>query len=441
VGPVGYPEPGLFPDLGLFPETESEPPPTITPGPVTRNQFTYRARDLLNWTPLDSLPYQGVGFGKILDQHGSWSGSLPLADPHVQRFDWKDATRTGRTALFVDLGGTLVWGGVIWTTAYESDDPTRSLKVTASEFGSYFQHRLQAEDYGSESELGKVWETSGGDPILIIKRIVEDAQIKEHESPGYITGTRIPIVVHGPTGEEGDLVKISYPGTSLQTVDSINSTLTALGWGPGYDFSWDCVYNSEGVPVVQLNLYRPKKGRTPEESQIVILGRDTIKWTWPEDATSQATEVVETGSGTGGGAPAYASANYPGYPLLQKATARTQITQESTLETIALGDLALCGWPVVTPTIVLPAALPGTPAAKRKTLALGEYDVGDEFVFRVDPVAAGGPNTDPRFPEGMEYALRLNQWTCTVADKGQSAVQLDSGVRALQYVPPPPPPH
>jgi hypothetical protein len=403
------------------------------------NPFIYKARDLLSWSPLDSLPYQGVQFGKILDQHGAWSGSLPLGDLRVQQFDWKDATRPGRTALFVDLQGTLVWSGILWTTHYESDDPTHSLKVSATEFGSYFQHRLQAEDYGSESEVGRKWEEAGEDPMKIIKRIIEDAQAKEHEGPGYITGTKIPIVLHGPEGSEYN-VKTSYPGTSLQTIDSINSTLAQIGYGPGFDFSWDAEYNSEGVPVVALNLYRPKKGRTPEESQIVILGRDTVKWTWPEDATLQATEVVETGSGTGS-IPAYASTNYPGYPLLQKATARTQITTESLLEEIALGDLALVGWPVVTPTIVLAASLPNTPAQERKTLALGEYDVGDEFVFRIDPMAGGGTNTDPRFPAGMEYPLRINQWTCTPADKGLSTVQIDAGITALQYVPVPQPPH
>jgi hypothetical protein len=408
-------------------------------GFVVSNPFTYEARDLLTWEALDGLPYQGVSFGKILDQHGTWQGSLPLGEPRVQLFDWKDATRPGRTALFVDLQGTLVWGGIIWTTSYESDDPTKSLKVSATEFGSYFQHRLQAEDYGSESTVGKLWEETGEDPMKILKRVIEDAQAAEAASAGYITGSKIPIVLHSPEGSEFD-VKVSYPGTSLQTIDSINSTLTQIGFGPGYDFSWDCEY-VEGVPTVVLNLYRPKKGRTPEESEIVILGRDTTKWTWPEDATSQATEVVETGSGTGGSVPARASTNYPGYPLLQKATARTQIGTESLLEEIALGDLALVGWPVVTPTIVLPASLPDTPAEERKALALGEYDVGDEFVFAIDPMEGGGTNTDPRFPGGMEYPLRINQWTCTPGDKGLSTVQLDCGITVLQYVPVPQPPH
>jgi hypothetical protein len=420
--------------------------------------FTYLARDLLSWNALDSLPYQGVQFGKVLDQHGPWAGSLPLADPNVQKFDWKDATRTARTALFVDLQGTLVWGGIVWTTGYDSDDPTHSLKVGATEFGSFFQHRLQAQDYGSESVVGKLWEETGENPMEIIKRIITDAQTKEAEGPGYVTAAKIPIVIHGEVSAE-DKVKTSYPATSLQTIDSINSTLTQIGFAAGYDYSWDVAYKAgTKIPTVQLNLWYPIKGRTAEESGIVILGRDTVKWSYPEDGTQMADAVTETG-GTGV-IPVTASELVPvtgnheatgaygepittasGYPLLEKANSRTQITTEQLLAKIALGDLALCFYPVVTPSIVLPASLPETPARNRQTLALGEFDIGDQLVFRIDPMAGGGPNTDPRFPEGMEYTWRITQWTCVPADKGLSTVQLDLGMPPLHFIPPEPPPH
>jgi hypothetical protein len=398
--------------------------------------FTYLARDLLTWEALDPLPYVGVTFGKTLDQHGQWSGSLPLAplyDTTSQTFslNWPDATRVSRTALMVDLEGTLVWGGAIWTQpAYESSDPTHSLKVNAQELGSTQAKRTQAEDYET------LW-VDGGDPMAIIQRVIEDAQAVEAEGPGYITGRKIPIVLHGPSGSEYD-VSVQYPATSLQTIDSINSTLTQIGYGPGYDFSWDWEY-ADGEPVATLNLYRPLKGRTAQESQIVVVSSE-CQYTWPVDGSEQAIEVTETGSGTGGLEPAVASANYPGYPLLQKVTARTQVTTEQLLETIALGDLALYGWPVVSPTLTLPLPLPGTPQAERHGLALGEFDVGDRLIFRVDPVAPGGPPPDPRFPQGMECELRINAWTVKVEDKGLSTLTLDCAPPPLGYVPPPAPP-
>ena len=171
-----------------------------------------------------------------------------------------------------------------------------------------------------------------------------------------------------------------------------------MGFGAGYDFSWDVAYlTGTKTPAVTLNLWYPLKGRTAEESGIVILGRDCTKWTWPEDGTQQAIEVTETGSGTGGVVPETAVSNVPGYPLLQKALSRTQITTSELLAKIALGDIALFEYPTVTPSIVMPVPLPGTPAAAQCNLALGEFDVGDRFTFRIDP-ESGGINTDPRFP-------------------------------------------
>jgi hypothetical protein len=394
--------------------------------------FTYLARDLLTWAPLDPLPYVQVQFGRVLDQHGAWKGSLPLADERVQKFAWKDATQPSKTALFVDLNGTLVWGGIIWTSNYNSDDPSHMLPVTATEFGSYFQHRLQAEDYG------KIWE-SGEDPMKVTRRVIEDAQTVAGESPGHITGSAIPVILN-PVGGSGVSIPVSYPATSLQTIDSITSTLTQMGYGAGFDFSWDVAYLSgTKTPAVVCNLWYPLKGRTAEESGIVILGKEA-KWTWPVDGTPQANEVTETGSGTNGLEPATASSSTPGYPLLQKATARTQVTTQALLDEIAIGDLALAEYPSVTPSLVLPVPLPGTPAAERGALALGEFDVGDRLIFRIDPVEGGGQNTSPRFPEGCEFEWRTQQWTCTPADHGLSTVQIDLGPPPLGFVPAPAPP-
>ena len=150
--------------------------------------------------------------------------------------------------------------------------------------------------------------------------------------------------------------------------------------------------------------------------------------------------MIETGSGSGGLSPATATAHIPGYPLLSKATARTQVTTESLLEEIALGDLALVDYPPVSLSLTLPLSLPGTPAAERGTLALGEFDVGDRFVFRVDPVSSGSLNTDPRFPEGCEYEFRINSWLATPKDVGQSTLTLECGMAPLGYVPAPVPP-
>lgn len=430
--------------------TAAEPERKPLPAPTTNyrgSPFTYLARDLLTWEPLDTLPYTSVSFGRALDQHGSWKGSLPLAKMYdattgTYLFDWKDATRPSRTALFVDLEGTLVWGGIIWKPSYDSSDPTDSLQISATEFGSYFQHRLQAEDYGT------IWE-AGEDPMKVAKRVIENALEQEaaegvfsaDPNYGHVTGSKIPVVLN-PAAGSGQSVVVSYPGTSLQTIESIVSTLTQMGYGTGFDVSYDVAYlPGTKVPAVTINLWWPLKGRNAAETGIVVLGRDTVKWTYPEDGEQQGTEVVETG---GSGTTAETGESKPaGYPLLQKVQARSQITTNEQLAEIAIGDLALYEYPSVTPSIILPV---GLPASERATLRLGEFDVGDRMIFRIDPVTpngfgVAGENTSPRFPEGMEHEWRIAAWTCVPKDTGLSTVQLDLGVAPLMATNPPPPPH
>ncbi len=395
---------------------------------VARNPFTYRAFDLLTWEPLDPLPYYGVKFGRTLNQPGAFNGDLALTDPGVQKLDWRNACRESKAALFVDLVGTLVWGGIVGTGKYTSSKKVR--EVAAVEFGSYFQRRLQARDYK------ETWE-AGADPMTIAKTVIEDAKTVEAEGPGHIAGG-INIVLN-PASGSGQSVKVSYPGSSLQTVDSIVSTLSQMGFGVGFDYSYDCNYRSASTtPEVTCNIWYPLKGRTAEETGLVILARDCIDWEYSGDGTSQATEVTETG--TTGLEAEIAVSNVPGFPLYQKATSRTQVTTAQQLTEIALGEIALLEYPVPSLTAWLKLSLPNAEGQYTPgELRLGEFDVGDRARFKVSPVG-GGLNTDPRFPEGMDYEFRITSWTAMPEDSGTPKVQIDMGAPPLGFVPAPVPP-
>jgi hypothetical protein len=393
------------------------------------NPFSYVAWDLLAVAPLDTLPYQNVTFGQTQNQPGAFAGALPLASPVVQAMNWNQSTLPSKTALFVDFSGTLVWGGIIWTRTYQKSDPTRSLKVGAMTFGSYFQSRLQAADYSN------TW-SAGADPMSVIQRVLSDAQAK-----GTVFGG-ITLVLNPVGGEGGPLVVPSYPATALQTIDSIISTLSQMGFQFGPDYSFDVAYlPGTQTPAVTLNLWYPRQGRTYGQSQLVVLGADCVDYTYPEDGTQQATSVTETGSGTGGIQPADATALLPGYPLLERTFARTFVNDEGTLANIAIGDLGLYCYPVVTPTITIPIAIPDAAGnVNHAHIALGDFTLGDDLLWRIDPVAGGGLNTDPRFPHGMQFEWRISSWTATVRDTGLSTILFDLAIPPIQTIPPPQPP-
>lgn len=392
------------------------------------NPFAYPAFDLLSGELLDTIPYAGVTFGRMQNQPGSWAGQLPLADPRVGAFSWQRASQPSRTALFVELAGRLVWGGIVWTRTYDSTSPGKVLSVGAMEFGSYFQSRLQAADYST------TW-AAGADPMTIAQTVLADAQ-----AHGTVMGG-ITVKLNPVGGEGGPQITPSYPGTSLQSIDSIVSTLSQQGYTLGFDYSFDAAYVRPGVPGITLNLWYPRQGRQYGASQLVVLAKDVIGFTYPEDGTQQAGSVGETGSGTGGIQPATASVSLPDYPLLEKSIARTMVNDQATLSNIALGDLGLYCYPVVTPSLILPVPLPGPDGSVSPTgLRLGEFDVGDDLRWRIDKVAGGGENTDPRFPQGMDFVWRISGWTCTPQDKGVPTVKVDLAVPPLESLPPPPPP-
>jgi hypothetical protein len=411
--------------------------------------FTYRAFDLLTWEELDSLPYAGVTFGRQLNAAGPFSGTLAITDPGLQQMNWQESTRTGRTGLFVDFQGALIWGGIIWTRSWDDTATPKVLNVSAMEFGSWFKQRLQAADYTTTF-------AAGADPMEIIYQVVYDA-INLPPFGADIGGGGLQIALN-PPGGSGQVVVMTYPATQLQTIDSIVSTLSQMGYMVGPDYSFDVAYiPNTNIPQVTLNIWYPRQGRPFAESEIVIMHASTCGFTYPEDSTKQADSVAETGSGTGG---LYATVEVDevittdGYPLLEAVISRTQITTQAPLVGTAVADAALFCYPVTTPTLTLPLPLPDPNAFPDQPgflnpaqLSLGQFDIGDDIMHIIAPapvnaqgVAAYGMNNSPRFPEGLQFEWRITQWTCTVSDSGLSTILLDLGVPPQDSLPPPQPP-
>jgi hypothetical protein len=338
----------------------------------------------------------------------------------VQQFDWRDATRPGKTLLCVDQGGTLVWSGIMWTRTYRKTQAGK-LPLGASELTSYLGRRLQAENYESTWLAG---ETATG----IVQRVIDDALT----AGSFGGGLALSVVVH----EEYEPPKVTaqYPSASLQTIESIMSTLSQMGYGAGFDYSIDAQYRSgTKEPELVINLWFPRMGRTYAENGIVLMDKDCLDWEYPENGTSQAWVVTETGSGTGGIVPATTNAELGGeYPLLERTASHTQVISEETLVKIGFGDCQQTCYPVVTPWIELDA-LAGP-------LTLGEFALGDDVLWRVDPVAGAGNNTNPRFPDGMVFEWRIVGWTCTPSDAGVSKLLLDLALPPISSIPPPAPP-
>jgi len=101
--------------------------------------YRYLFADLLTNDILAELPLTGVSFTQQLNQAGALQGHLLLSGMATAEFNVNASTIPGRTGLYVDRNGILIWGGVIWGRTYNSADQT--LNLVAREFESYFERR------------------------------------------------------------------------------------------------------------------------------------------------------------------------------------------------------------------------------------------------------------------------------------------------------------
>src|SRR5215472_3143191 len=112
--------------------------------------YRYLFYDLVTNSPLAELPLKRVRFEKKLNEVGSFVGYLPLSDPNVQKLlgrtnPWA-ATPGGRTAVYVDRNGAIVWGGIVVTRQYSQGTVLGGvgafmMEIGASEFMWYFRDK------------------------------------------------------------------------------------------------------------------------------------------------------------------------------------------------------------------------------------------------------------------------------------------------------------
>lgn len=382
------------------------------------NSVVYLTYDLLTGTLLAELPLTGVTFGQILNGGGRFAGQLDLADSRVKNA--LGGTLPGRTALYVEINGSLVWGGIIWTRRYQHS--TRMLDIGATEFWSYFTRRVQAKDYST------TW-ASPTDPLVIARTVVNDAIAVAGSA---LAGLSV-VLDYQQTITSAAYVAPSYPIAQLQTVDSIVSTLSKMGYNVGFDFGIDVAWSagSGSTPTQTLNLGFPRRGRIAGSTGLTIDSASDEDFSYPEDASRQATTIYGTATGSGG-VQQSASSSVPtggGYPLLEQTASFGQLNGTDVLQSCVKADNVMLGYPVPTPTVTIPVF--GDPP-------LGAWLIGDDIRWIVPNQTAVGNVYDERFPSGADFYWRILAHDVTIKDEGLSTVTLTYGMPpSTQLIAPP----
>jgi len=336
-------------------------------------QYRYLFADLRTNDILAELPLTGVSFTQVLNSSGSFTGRILGSDINETGYDITGSTIPGRTALYVDRDGVLIWGGIIWLRTYDSD--RQMFEFTAREFMSYFERRRITNTLVYDTE----------DQLFIAQDLITLAQAE--------TGGNIGVVV--PSNISG--VDVSRVYFDYERKDVSGAIKDLSNQQDGFDVNIDVAYDSLLEPRKYLRTEYPQRGiqyvSSNPDALVFEFPGNIVAYEWPDDGAQTANTMYGIGPNSNE-AKILATAVSPtnqitaGWPLLEDTVSYTDQYDPNLLYQQTLGEVTARQVPVVTPRIVIPAYV---------SPVLGSYKTGDECLLRI---------TDDRFPnDGSGYGL------------------------------------
>lgn len=163
-------------------------------------EYRFFLTDLLSNEILSEVPFKNVQYGRQLRVAGDFSGDIPFIET-TKGLNLYEATMPGRAGLYVMRNGVCVWGGIVWSRSYSVE--SKELKISASEFISYFYHR-------------SIWQT-----LIYGSFYIGIASFSVNSSLGIVT-TEIP---HGFS--PGNNVNITFTSPSIDGIRVVKQVTAA----------------------------------------------------------------------------------------------------------------------------------------------------------------------------------------------------------------------
>lgn len=359
-------------------------------------QYRYLFADLRTNDILAELPLTGVSFTQVLNSAGSFTGRILGSDTRELAYDIPGSSEPGRTAIYVDRDGVLIWGGIIWLRTWDSDKQT--FEFTAREFMSYFERRRITNTYVYDNE----------DQLFIVQDLVTIAQ--------SVTGGDIGVVV--PNNTSGvDVTRVYY---DYERKDFAGAIKDLSNQQDGFDVNIDVSYDVNLEPRKYLRTDYPQRGiqfnANNADALVFEFPGNIVMYEWPDDGAQIANKMYGIGPNSNE-AKILATAVAPtnpvgsGWPLLEDTVSYTDQYDPDILYQQTLGEVTARQVSVVTPRIVIPAyASP----------VLGSYKTGDECLLRI---------TDDRFPNngsgfGLSAVYRIVAISVEPGEDGPERVTL-----------------
>ena len=360
-------------------------------------QYRYLFADLVSNLIIGELPLTQVDFTQQLNAAGTFQGQIQISDVSETALNISNSTIPGRTAIYVDRDGVIVWGGILWSRIYEST--TQTIMLTGREFESYFERRRIAQTQTFVNT----------DQLVIARQLFTYAQGLPYGNIGVQVGAET----------SGILVSRTFYGYEQKSVFQGMLDLSQAGTGTagssGFDFNIHCYYDGSGIPQKILQLGYPLQGvrysaSNPNIPVLEFPAGNITSYSYSEDGIGAANSFTVFGSGSNEGqlqqtnnATAQLQA---GWPILEDIGNYSDISDITLLNNIAAGRVAAVKYPPVSLTMTMPAW---------QNPVLGSYSVGDDFRVRI---------IDNRFPNGIDQVYRLVALNVTAGETQAEHVTL-----------------
>jgi hypothetical protein len=348
-------------------------------------QYTYLATDLVTDKILGELPINGVSLDCQLDSAGNMSAAGHLSDPRIDDGEFIARTVPGKTAFYAYRENQIVWGGIILSRTYQSEG--KSLQLTGQTFECYAARRFPRSVIGTAVQNLSMGQCAMIDALWAQMQSVSGINVQPADLPPVDPTTTLTINGYDLSTSYNDLI----------------TSIMQLSAGPDWTIAW--TEDGNGLPQKKLVVGAPIGNTTDLTNLIVDYPGPVVGYTYTENASSGANEWWAVGDGTGAavttGVAKDANSLVSGWPLLESVNNYSGVTVQGTINAHATSDLKSLPMPLLTHSATLKGdSIP----------AFGTYGMGDYLVFNV---------TDPRFPNGQTFSVRVIGWTIQPPDEGQ----------------------
>ncbi|AZS06665.1 minor tail protein [Streptomyces phage Hiyaa] len=348
---------------------------------------------------LDVLPVTGLSFDDFIGKMGTCSGTIEITDTRVaarMRLNFIPA----RTAVYVQRGADIWWGGIMWTRTVQVDS-RGYVKVAfqASTFDSYFDKR---KIYDTQTFVGE-------EQLEIVRKLLDYAQGQTGGDIGITYDTLYSNVGRDRTYNSYDLLNIREQIDLLSNVDN------------GFEWRMRAYSDEAGRRVRNLQLGYPKIVSSRNDVMLSAPGQ-IISYSLPEDGTTTANYWQSRGASTNQDASSESvplmSTRYfyptdldAGWPRLDGSSDYNTVEDLTTLDAHAVADIKRFRRPIVIPDIevmldgrnITPGLLGTTTRLRIKDIWYYEgitlrYRI---IGFKVSPPDRGKPETATLYLEAL----------------------------------------